>query len=150
MSKSKLKTELFKIEHYLQLEPRLESNVIRFGLDREKEALFIEEYSESLTFLFDDRPIGIVGLVKHAEGIGEAWALTSDEIINHGKEFNIISYQYLVEYAEFFGYTTVIARVNEDFDISHKWVEKMGFISTDRTIENPDGSNSLVYIWKGK
>jgi hypothetical protein len=150
MSKSKLYVELFSKEHYLEIDARPESNLVRLGFDRDKEADFIEKHSESGTIMLEGEPLAIIGLVYLYPGVGECWAVCSEKVKEHKREFNEICLSYLREYSLLFEYRTVVARVRLDFEISKRWVESLGFISTGQTVMNPDDTESMVYTWNDK
>jgi len=148
--KDSLQYKEFEIEDYLQIEARPESNVVKLGFDREKEGDFILNHPQSraMTITYEDRPVAIIGLFQMYDNVAEAWVLCSEEIKKFGKEFSLKCLWCLHHYSKELGFHTVVGRVREDFELAQSWTERMGFVPTDKTVDNPDGTKSILYLWR--
>lgn len=116
----------FKIEHALSLDIRPHEEKIKNNKDFEKWAKLNEE-STSFSGFCDGKLIGCAGIRIVWEGVGEAWALASQDIYKHPKSAFKNVRDYLDKIIKEQGFWRVQANVRIDNPMGIKFVQMLGF-----------------------
>lgn len=86
---------------------------------------FKAEKGEAYTLTIDGKVICIAGLFEMWPGVAEVWTLMSDEAHRYGIAITRFIKKLIAEHTG--DYHRVQCTVAEDYEISHKWLNVLGF-----------------------
>ena len=117
-----------------------------------KAAIHLPQAGPCFSGVIDGEIVGSAGLIKLWPGVAEAWMVTGTLTNNHALSFHKCVKHGLNRLIETLGLHRVQISVYQYYDMSIKWVERLGFKSEGLMDKyGPDGSNFYRYaITRGK
>lgn len=118
----------FKIEHLSQLDIRL-PGLVGMNIDRAYEEIpKFNQAGPAFSVFSDDRLlIVIAGVGIIWEGVGVAWTVPSIYVDDYKLSFHKAVKDYLEKIIESNNLHRVQCYVHKDYDVSQKWVKRLGF-----------------------
>ncbi len=91
--------------------------------------------------------VGAGGIVTPYRGLGEGWAIAGPMVKHHQRWFHETCKRGIVVYEQVLGLVRHQVMVRDEFEVSHKWVQKLGF-TYEATLKKygVKGEDMRVYV----
>ena len=136
----------FEIEHARQILVRPEQYNEKAQDEFEKWARINKEGGQSLSAFYGDILLGCAGVRKMWEGVGEAWAIFSRDIVDFKKDAYVVTGRELYRMIDEGNFHRTQAHVDATFPLAVKFIEGLGFKKECLMRKfQPNGNDSFLY-----